>query len=68
MSDDKKKECPYCKNDEPLPITGDSDDYLCLTKIVGNSLWIRTYDYYGNRCTEEQVINFCPMCGRKLKD
>lgn len=55
--------CKYCKkdNDENLFYEDrDDNDYLSVW-IMDNKLNIHT-----NRYGDEIVINYCPICGRKL--
>lgn len=57
------KTCPYCSSDKKImkPIIAGVDDFLSIendgTVAFGND---GSVSYY------ERMLNFCPMCGRKL--
>lgn len=57
------KICPYCSHNPEVmvPIVEDSADFLAIendgTVAFGDDGAVTCY---------EQLINFCPMCGRKL--
>jgi hypothetical protein len=53
-------ECEYCKKGEGLSILHD-ENYDSLNIFIQNGLlWEKTYDM-------GVEINYCPMCGRKLR-
>lgn len=52
--------CDFCEKQQLIEKYGfivyiDSDNDLCVDRVVGDE-----FAYYD--------INYCPMCGRKLKD
>lgn len=67
MSDDEKKECKYCeRGDGNRPVI--NLKYV-MAHIEGSHLSVDWYD----TCMAESFvkpveINFCPVCGRKLKN
>ncbi len=59
------KTCPYCSPDLKgvVPIVEDGGDFLAIedngTIIFGTDGSVADY---------ERLLNFCPMCGRRLGD
>ena len=53
------KMCEYCEKGKPI-LHDDSYDFLYIF-IKNNQLWEKSMDM-------GTVINYCPMCGRKLGD
>lgn len=59
MNNDREKVCEYCKEDAEAFSTSYMHDLI----ICGSKLCIQCeYDGY-----DESKINYCPMCGRKLR-
>lgn len=62
---EKQKNCPYCSPDKKvmMPIIADDSDFFAIenngTISFGDD---GSVTYY------ERLINFCPMCGRKLNN
>ena len=65
-----KKECEYCDG-KLKPLFCDEEDGICLDAYIQNkSLVVSRWDIceiYSQKI-RQKIINFCPMCGRKLKD
>jgi hypothetical protein len=65
----KKERCPWCMGSNLL--TGS----VLLKGDIGFNVWVQGNELvaiYHDRFTRQQVdrkiINFCPICGRKLED
>ena len=62
--------CPYCDGASPLVLGHTSDRGIAITQMTGggHSLIAYGYDVHGsgsNGLTAK--INYCPMCGKRLK-
>ena len=56
----------YCCNDlKNYCINNDIDDLFC---IYGKPDFYDDGDGYMDDMTEELIINFCPFCGKNLKE
>lgn len=71
-----QKDCPYCHHETRRKhnvllnytfLTSD-DDFIEATVDINTdkSMSLIVGDYYGDG-SEEIKINYCPMCGRRLK-
>lgn len=68
--------CKYCRKDDPEEIRGEEHDnniYTIKNKTLDMDMVVDIYDNFNNHLIdykEEQdfiKINYCPMCGEKLK-
>lgn len=63
----KHNGCVYCKHKEPLNDTSNSN-FALVIEHDENDYYIDA-EYYDDtwRDNERALINYCPMCGRKLE-
>lgn len=70
--------CKYCEKEEGIPVVIEHGNDLCQKPYVGlnidenNKLGcdVETLcddDYYDDEINVTVKINYCPMCGKKLK-
>lgn len=66
------KKCPYCQNQKviisaDMPIDGFQGAYLSIDAYLsGNHLVTDVDSYDEGGFITKKLINYCPMCGRKL--
>ena len=60
--------CQYCRTDNRKPI--EDAKHWTVEIDTGNDLTMEYQEYGYNGCSGYTYIeiNFCPMCGRKLKE
>lgn len=61
----EQHDCRFCHGKLRKSLLGFQSGYI---SIEGNSLFYNGWNYYDDEPDEKkETINFCPICGRKLK-